>query len=402
MDLLFYPLLCILFGVLWIAVEGTLGGRRIHDLDLVVQEPLSAQPLVSIIIPALNEEEHIETALQSVLALDYANLEIIVLNDRSTDATPAILERMQEGHPQMRVIHIHELPQGWLGKTHALHWGAEQAKGEFLLFTDADVRLAPDTVGRAVSRMEQTGLDHLSLIFRPVLPSGLLGMLVVDSLSGLFSFLKPWKAVQPDSRYFFGIGAFNLVRTASYHRSGGHQAIRLCPVDDILLGRIIKESGGRQECLNGRDFVSVPWYPSVRAMVSGLQKNLFAAIDYRFERLVLATILIICCTILPFWGLLFATGVNRLLCAAILVVTAWSQLLAARTMAVPLSCLFWFLLTPYLKLYLMWYAVLRTLIRGGIEWRGTFYALAELREHKVPLWPYQKSETGNQKPKAGN
>ncbi|MCI5159154.1 MAG: glycosyltransferase family 2 protein, partial [Candidatus Electrothrix sp. AUS1_2] len=123
-------------------------------------------PSVSVIIPACNEEQELETALTSVLSLDYPNLEIIVLDDRSTDATPQILDRMASQHPRLRVIHITELPAGWLGKNHALHLGAARATGEYLLFTDADVHYTPDTLRRAVARMETRTLDHLSLIFR--------------------------------------------------------------------------------------------------------------------------------------------------------------------------------------------------------------------------------------------
>ena len=392
MDFFFCMSLIVLALVACITVEGVLGGRRIRGLNEIKPQKnrITPLPLVSIIIPALNEAENIEAALASVLALNYPSLEIIVLNDRSTDATPAILDRMAVRDARLRIIHIDTLPSGWLGKTHALHVGAQQAHGDYLLFTDADVHLASDTVDRAISRMEEVELDHLCLIFRPVLPNTLLAMLVVDSLAGLLSFLKPWLAADPNSRFFFGIGAFNLVRARTYQRLGGHETIRLCPVDDILLGRIIKENGGCQECLNGREFITVPWYDSVGEMIRGLHKNLFSALDYRFERLVLATLLILGCTILPFWGLLFADNATRLICGLIIVVTGFSQSLAARALGVPLSCLRWFLLTPYVKLYMMWQAVFVTLFRGGIEWRGTFYPLDELKQNMVPLWPWHK------------
>ncbi len=387
-----YPAVLILILVVYVTVEGILGVRRIQDLQQIQPLPPDRKlPLVSIIIPALNEAENIETALTSVLALSYPKLEIIVLNDRSSDATPAILDRLAGQYTRLQVIHIRELPAGWLGKTHALHLGAKQARGELLLFTDADVCMAADTVDRAVARMERQRLDHLCLLFHPVLPTTLLAMLVVDSLSGLLSFLKPWLAADADSPFFFGIGAFNLVRKNRYQQINGHSSIRLCPVDDILLGRLIKQAGGRQECLNGRDCITVPWYASVAEMMHGLRKNIFAAIDYRLDRLVLASILILCCTILPPWVLLLSdNNSTRLVCLAVITVTALSQTVAAHTLGVPLSCLRWFLLTPYIKLYMMWQAVVVTLVRGGIVWRGTFYPLAELKKRKVPLWPWLK------------
>lgn len=374
----------------WINVEAIRGSRLLLNLGEIDESSSGKAPLVSVIIPALNEEHNIEAALASVLALDYAQLEFIVLDDRSTDATGSILDHMAAQDARLQVVHIQELPPGWLGKNHALHCGVTRARGEFLLFSDADVYMKPDTLSRAVTRMLTRQLDHLCLIFRPLVPGSLLEMLVVDTLSGLISILKPWRTIDPNSPYFFGIGAFNLVRTATYHSLGGHYPIRLCPVDDILLGRLIKEGGGRQECLNGRDFISVPWYGSISEMVHGLQKNIFAAVDYRLDRLVLATILIICCHILPFWGMLFSTGCSRFFCTLIVVVVMLSHLAAAKTLGVSLSSIRWFPVTPYLKIFIMWMAVGATLFQGGIVWRGTFYPLDELRQHMVPLWPWAK------------
>ncbi|MCI5147747.1 MAG: hypothetical protein D3923_19970, partial [Candidatus Electrothrix sp. AR3] len=193
-----------------------------------------------------------------------------------------------------------------------------------------------------------------------------------------------------DSRYFLGVGGFNLVRTSIYQRFGGHRLIRLCPVDDILLGRLVKESGGRQECLNGSQFITVPWYNSVSEMTRGLRKNVLAVIDYRLDLLILATLLIISSNILPFWGLLFADGPVQLICGCIVMLTFLFMLITARIFCMPLSSLRWFLLTPYIKLYMFWRASLATLFQGGIDWRGTFYPLDELKRHMVPVWPWKK------------
>lgn len=390
MHILLFAAFLVFALTLFILLENRAAKRRIPLLDTVAPLAGAEPPLVSVIIPALNEERHIEDALTSVLALDYPRLEIIVLDDRSTDATPELLERMAARHPQLRVVHIKELPPGWLGKNHALHFGAEQAQGEFLLFTDADVRLAPDTISRAVARMLSQRLDHLCLIFQLDLPSPLLAMLAADSLSGLMTVFKPWRTLEPDARYFFGIGGFNLVRRSLYAQCGGHRSIRLCPVDDILLGRLVKENGGRQECLNGRHFISVPWYSSVGEMVRGLRKNVFAALDYRLSGLAAATLFVLCCQILPLWGLLLTDGWLRLLCALTVAASALSLLYSVRALGLQPSCLRWFLLTPYLKLYIIWQGVLAVLIRGGVNWRGTFYPLNELRRHMQPVSPWRK------------
>jgi len=390
MPILTLSLLCIFAASLAVLRLHLLASRRIGRLEHVPPLCSAAPPLVSVIIPALNEEREIETALASVLALDYPNLEIIVLDDRSTDATPAILERMAAGHPRLRVIRIKELPAGWLGKNHALHLGAEHAQGEFLLFTDADVRMAPDTVSRAAARMQAEHLDHLCLIFRIVAPGSLLSLLIADSLSVLLVLCKPWLVSDRSSRHFMGAGGFNMVRRSAYQRFGGHRPIRLCPIDDLLLGRMVKESGGCCECLNGCRFVGAPWYSSVSEMARGLRKNSFALLDYRLDLLAAATALLICCNILPLWGLFLTQGTDRLLCGGIVAASFLTLLLSVRSFGMSLSCLLWFPVTPYLKLHIAWRAVLLTLIKGGIDWRGTFYSLDELKANHVSVLPWVK------------
>jgi cellulose synthase/poly-beta-1,6-N-acetylglucosamine synthase-like glycosyltransferase len=385
---LFWSTLVLLLLSVWVGVQTIVGGLRIQRLDQVGRATTET-PLVSIIIAARDEEEKIKAALTSVLALTYDPLEIIVLDDRSSDATATILDHLEVSEKRLKVIYIKELEKGWLGKTRALHLGAKRAKGEYLLFTDADVHMAPNTIDLAVGAMEQRGLDHLCLIFRPVVTSGLLGMLVVDSLGGLISVLKPWRAKDQKAPYFFGVGAFNMVRTTTYRRMGGHEPIRLCPVDDILLGRLVKETGGCLECMNGKHCISVPWYGSVGEMIRGVEKNIFAAVDYRLSRLLLATVLIIGCNCLPLWGVVFTRGMEQLLCGLLVGAVVIFHLAITVGLGVPLRCLFWFPLTPYIKLYMMWYAVTKSLRKGGIEWRDTFYKLDQLKENMVPLWPWQ-------------
>lgn len=135
-----------LVGMLAFGIEGVRGAGRIEWLDNVSPIQESTLPFVSIIIPALNEEENIRAALLSLLNLEYEPFEIIVLNDRSTDRTGAILDEMSEHHSRLKVFHIKELPEGWLGKNHALFCGAQEAKGDYLLFSDADVIMEPSTL----------------------------------------------------------------------------------------------------------------------------------------------------------------------------------------------------------------------------------------------------------------
>lgn len=368
-----------LAAYLWCAVTAFFGFRKIKRLrDLPATLP-SPPPLVSIIIPALNEEEGLEVALRSILALDYPELEIIAVDDRSTDTTGAILDRLAGEFPQLQVIHIRELPSGWLGKNHALWLGAAQARGELLLFTDADVRMAPSALARAVGYFNGQRLDHLAVFFDAVVPGGLLNMLIVDFAGALLLALRPWEASDPKKSGHIGVGGFNLVRAESYRQIGTHRALALCPVDDVMLGWLVKKRGGRQDCLLGSGLIAVPWYNSVGAMVRGLEKNVFAFCDYSLLKVAGGSLLIAAGRIWPLAALLFTTGPTRLVNLALVVCQIGFVLAAIRDSPVAARHLLWFPLSPFPGLYLIWRATFLALFRKGIRWRSTFYPLGELQ-----------------------
>ncbi len=208
-----------------------IGNRQIGSL--AATEPLvgDSLPKVSIIVAGRNEEQQVEGALRSLLLQDYTPLEIIAVNDRSTDATGEIMDRLAADEPRLRVIHVEELPAGWLGKNHALNIAAQQARGEFLLFTDADVVMHPTVVRRAVRHANENNVDHLAILPQITMPNWFLESFVVTFAVYFLSFLKPWKAKDPKSRYFVGIGAFNLLRADVYRAIGTHRAIAMRPDD---------------------------------------------------------------------------------------------------------------------------------------------------------------------------
>src|SRR6478672_8890623 len=207
------------------------GARKIKQLKDTLPVLVVQPPRVSVIVSALNEADTIEPALRSLLALQYPALEIIAINDRSTDATPAILNRLSVEFPHLRVLHIDTLPAGWLGKNHALSRGAAVAGGGYLLFTDADVVFDPSAITRAVAYCEQHRVDHLTLLFDLVVKTQLLRMLVLSFSVNFMARFKPWK-VGTSTKYFLGAGGFNLVRAAAYRAVGGHASIPLAVLDD--------------------------------------------------------------------------------------------------------------------------------------------------------------------------
>lgn len=253
------------------------GLRRLRQLADVEAPADPELPALSVIVGALDEAATIEPALRSLLAVDYPRLEVIAIDDRSTDGTGAILDRLAREDRRLRVIHVRELPAGWLGKVHALHVGARAATGEWLLFTDADVHFAPGALRRAVGHCRQERLDHLSVLPELHVRQSLLAALLLLAQGLFYATLPPWKlATSP--RVYVGLGAFNLVRSDAYRRAGGHEALRLEVLDDLMLGKRLKTFGGaRQGLLLGQGAVSLEWYPDAHAFMRGLEKNSFAA-----------------------------------------------------------------------------------------------------------------------------
>lgn len=385
MHFLFVLAALILLFNLYATLDIILGTRKMRKLGDIPPLPEHEQPQVSVIVPACNEQDTIEPALRSLLALEYAQLEIIVINDRSTDRTGEVLRKIQTDHPRLHILEITDLPEGWLGKNHALHQGAKAARGEYLLFTDADILFAGSTLARAMALMVKEQQDHLALIFRNIAKGWLLNAMMVDAGGGLFFLFKPWKVSDPRSRHFIGVGAFNLIRQSVYRQIGGHEPVKMHPIDDIMLGKIIKQHGYRQECLSGYDFLTVRWYASPRKMIQGLMKNIFALYNFRVSLVLAAILMIGVMTILPVWGALFATGPARL-CFALAVVTrlassAYGSFHTATTFwAVPFS-----LLTPYINIYILLKGMLTTLVHDGIDWRGTHYPLDRLKNNQPIL-----------------
>jgi glycosyltransferase involved in cell wall biosynthesis len=351
--------------------------------DLTVQEPRTSGPLVSVVFAAKDEGPNIEQALTSMLAQTYERVEFIAVNDRSTDDTGIVLDRMAARDSRIHVAHITELPAGWLGKNHALHVGAGMAKGEYLLFTDADIVFDRNAIARAVPFLEAQGIDHLTLGPMMESPTPMLELAVTYFTLGFFLLFKPWVVQDPRRKEHVGVGAFNLVRAKLYRDFGGHSRIALRPDDDIKLGRMVKLSGGRQMVANGVNTIRVKWYANVGELVNGLRKNTFAGMRYSVALTAAAVLLQIVVNIWPFIAVLLTTGAVRWLNAA----CALMLMALYAAVAFGLRGRVWLALgypvAAALFIYILVDSTWRTVRRGGIEWRGTFYPLAALKANDV-------------------
>jgi glycosyltransferase involved in cell wall biosynthesis len=368
-------------GVIGACVQLLTGASRIKPLSDQAGDPNG--PKVSVIVAARDEGPHIERALQSLLAQQYASFEIIAIDDRSADDTGAILDRMASKNPRLRVIHVTELPPHWLGKNHALHAGAAVATGEYLLFTDADVVFAPDALARGVAFARARKADHLTVGPELESPSLLLTLVVTFFTLGFMGYYRPWHAEDPKRQEHIGIGAFNLVRASLYREFGGHSKIALRPDDDIKLGRLVKLAGGRQLVAGGTGVIRVRWYATVGELGRGLRKNTFAGLHYNLPFAIAAIIAQLVVNVWPFVALFVTSGPVWWLNAASALVLMTMFALVARGVGSKPWLAIGYPIAALIFVYIVIVAVWTTVSRGGIEWRGTFYSLTELKQNTV-------------------
>jgi hypothetical protein len=376
---LFWLALITFIGVLARVADTALGVMSLPRLDREPPLEPAARPPLSVIFAARDEEAELERALRSLLALDYAPLEVVAVDDRSTDRTPEILARVAAEDPRLRVIRVDRLPAGWLGKNHALRLGAEAARGELLLFTDADVVMAPTLGARAVAMLLRGGWDHLTVPPRMEMPT--LASRVSGAGFGVFFnlYARPWRMPHPRSRAVAGIGAFNLVRAGAYRAAGGHDAIPLKVDDDMWLGRLLKRAGFRGVMAVAPGLLALRWYASLPDMIRGLTKNMFAGQNYRVPVVVGATLALLLVFVWPPLSLPFVAGWTLALNAAstLLLVALFGGGAVHQRMS-PLFGLA-FPITTLLFVFIIWRSMLVTLRQGGVEWRGTHYPLDQLR-----------------------
>jgi hypothetical protein len=339
-------------------------------------------PGVSIVIAARDEERHVEPAVRAMLALDYPDYELIVVNDRSMDRTPDILAALAREDARLQVVTVSELPAGWLGKNHALQLGAGRASKELLLFADGDVILEKKALLKAVELLRRENADDLTIGPELLLPSAPLALVInYVFMYGVIA-LRPWKTSDPRSSASAGIGAFNLVYASVYTAIGQHERIRLRPDDDLMLGKLIKRGGYRQIVAIGIDELRIEWYRTLGEAARGFRKNSFAALGYNLP----AAIGAVLGNVLGVWPFVAVFTTDGVVQALYLTTTlAWITALAYHGTVQRLRP--WLApLYPVAALIAAWIigaAVSRTLLRGGIEWRGTFYPLAELRKNRV-------------------
>jgi cellulose synthase/poly-beta-1,6-N-acetylglucosamine synthase-like glycosyltransferase len=376
-------ILLIFLFYLFTFIEYFFGNRSIRNLkDIPAQTP--DNPIsVSIVIPARNEERKIRQALTSVLALDYPDYEVIVINDRSDDNTGRILDDLSHSNAKLKVIHLESLPPGWLGKNYALDCGVKKANGDYIIFSDADVVFRYDTLSRVMPYVKENNIDHLSMA-----PSHVFKKFLLTSVVIVFEFLfmmrfKPWKVSNPKSRFFIGIGSFNMIRLSAYKKTGGFETLRMRPDDDIMLGKLVKKHGLKSDFIYAPEQISLEWYYSLREMIRAFYKNTYAGFNYNFLNAIFSIVMLFILTVLPYFSLFFLSGIGLIVNIGVLFVIFCIYLVLAGSNKVSIFYFFTYPLACVIIVYLMLRAIFLTLTKGGIDWRGTFYSLKELKSNKI-------------------
>lgn len=375
---------------LWKAITAARGLPRIPNL-LDPQHNLTptGSPSITVIVPARNESSDIGATLESLLNQDYPDLQILAVNDRSTDSTGAVMDTLSDKYPhQLHTLHITELPSGWLGKTHAMALAARHAIAvhdpDYLLFTDADVVFHREAIRRSLAQTVATQADHFVTFPTPIIKTLGEGMLLgYLQVMGLWA-TRPWRASDPKSvRDSIGIGAFNLLRTDAYQQLGGFDALRMEILEDLTLARRVKLAGLRQRVAVAPGMVTLHWAAGALGVVHVMTKNLFAVFRFRTPLVLLFFV----------WISLFCLGpvaflaVTETRSAAILALVSIAVLYALSSRHSRISS--WYAILFPAGAVLFIYSLIRsaftTLKDGGVTWRGTFYSLAELRKNLAPL-----------------
>jgi len=380
------PVLLGLILVVWVVRVATVYSDRARGpiLSADTIPDVGPQGLVSVIVPAKDEEANIEAALETLQAQDWPDLEIIVVDDRSTDATAAIARGVAERDDRVRVVQVTDLPEGWFGKPHAMQVGAAEARGAWLLFVDADCRQAPHSVRAGVHFLADTGGDVLSLW--PVLEMHGFWENTVQPVAGsvLAAWFRPGRVNDPDRRTAFANGQYILMRREAYDAVGGYAAVRNEMVEDIAMARCVKRVGRRLLNAVGRDLFTTRMYDSLGAMYRGWARIYSGG--FKRPGLLLAVMAATCTfTLVPYVALagsagavaagmregwiLATLGLSAVVVVCVLItMRRFFQLGRANPW-----CLVFYPMAVVLVLAFEAGALVRALGLAGVTWRGTTY-----------------------------
>lgn len=372
----------------WLAtpVIASMRMARSASLDDESPEPPHDPPRVSVIVPARNESRNIAACLDSILASSYPDFDVIAVDDNSTDDTASIARAMAAADPRLTVVQNTELPPGWFGKQWACQTGASVATGRILIFMDADARASSDLITRSVNGMLRTEADFYSVIGRQEMVTFWERLIQMQVFTVLMTRFGGTEIINHARRASSKIanGQYLMIRRATYDEYGGHALVRNYVAEDLMLAQRYFGLGRKTVLVMGRDQLSTRMYTSLREMIGGWRKNLFAGgrhampvasltsklapllLPLPFVMQLLPPVLLIVAAVcwmpaLALWGAI-ATGVTLL-----------SWLVYYRIAGVPMSYALLFPVGAAMTLYIALSAIARG---SSVEWKGREYESA--------------------------
>ena len=360
-----------------------------YHLDIVVEptHPPADAPLISVCVPARNEERNIRACVEAILAQDYPNFEIIVLDDRSTDRTSEILRQLAAQSDQLKIFYGADLPREWAGKPHALFQAAAKARGAWLCFVDADTFLSPPALSACYAKAMETKADMFTIMTFQILGSFWEKVVMPIVMTALSVGFSPRKVNNPDSRDAIANGQFILIKRTVYDAIGGHERVRDQIVEDKAIAEQVKWNGYRLIVANGYPVARTRMYTSLPEMWEGWTKNIYLGLRDRPSLTLLGTfgafLALVTALILPLWpglGLFWFLQGGGLLALAVIAESCalWMFIIYARVrVSIGMGISPWYALTLPLGAAIfaamMFTSAWRVLSGRGVTWKGRTY-----------------------------
>lgn len=360
-----------------------------YHLDIIVTSapPPKNAPTISICIPARNEESNIRNCVKSALVQDYPNLEVIVLDDRSTDSTHEILRDLAAQDDSLKIIDGSDLPEGWAGKPHALHQAAVVARGQWLCFIDADTFLAPQAISSCYAKAIECQADLFTTLHQQITETFWEKVVMPLIMTALSVGFPARKVNDPGRRDAVANGQFIMIKRSVYDAIGGHERIKDQIVEDKAISEQVKWNGYRLIIADGRPFISTRMYTSLETMWEGWTKNIYLGLRDHPFMLVLgasgATLALIAAFVLPIWPLLgmvwyFKGGDSPAMGVILESLAVWGALLFARgkvakKMNIAVGYAFTTPLGAGIFAAMMLASAWKVISGQGVTWRGRIY-----------------------------
>ena len=338
----------------------------------------TSYPVLSVCIPARNEERDIRACIESLLYQDYPKLEIIVVDDNSTDETAKIIRSMENQYSNLIFIPGEKLPSGWMGKPYALHQAYEKSQGQYLLFTDADLFYHPLALRSAMKTMISRDLDLLTLM-----PAAMFGSFweraIQPVIFGFIAALTRFKKVNnPTCHSAMGFGAFLLFKKESYQRIGGHHGVREEILEDVMLSKNAKLNGLCMLVADGKKLFSIRMYHSLKEIWVGWRKNIFLAMKGSITKTLYYAFMILCFVLTPYFvvigNILVETGLmwTCISMVALMLMLA-TNLVLCHELNLKKKNIFLFPLGAIVMVAIMINSMIQVVFLGRAQWRGRTY-----------------------------